>query len=327
MNTADFIQRLPKAELHLHLEGAIPWDMICEYADAALAETPAWWARDFRYNDFGHFIAAMRLGIHYVLDSVEMYQAAARAVFQTLAAQNVRYVETSFSANLVLQRQLSITDVVLAVKDALPPGMQGEVYAAFNRERTHDMDDPVVQAVLSSPAVGIDLHGEEQMGSAQPYAEIFALAHERGYLTKAHAGELRGAASVWEALKNLNIRRIEHGTRAVEDATLVQYLVNEEITLDMCPTSNYKLRVVESVAAHPIRHLLQQGVCVTVNTDDPTYFGCSLTEELHTLVDELGFTLTELAEVQKNAFRVAHISEQARAAILTEIDSLVEGVT
>lgn len=323
MNTAEFIRRLPKAELHLHLEGAIPWDMVRESADVPLAETPAWWASNFRYNDFVHFGIAMRLGIQYVLTSVERYQEVTRAIFSGLAAQNVRYVEISFASNVVVSKGMFVADVCAGLKEALPPGMHGMVFAAFNRERPRSLEDELVQEVLDSPADGIDLHGSETLQSAIPYTEIFDVARQRGFMTKAHAGELRGAAAVWEALNNLKVKRIEHGTRAIEDAKLMQYLVDEQITLDMCPTSNFKLNVVESVAVHPIRRMLQRGVRVTVNTDDPTYFGCTLTEELEQLVDVVGCTLPELAEIEKNAFRVARISEDQRAAVFMEIDSLV----
>jgi adenine deaminase len=323
MNTAEFIQRLPKAELHLHLEGAIPWTMVCEYADGTLAETPAWWADDFRYTNFGHFSVAMQLGIRHVLTSVERYHGVARAIFETLAAQNVRSVEISFGANLILAKGLSMSEVVTAVKDALPAGLNGSVFAAFNREQLYTLNDELVQAIFNSPADGIDLHGTETSQSPKPYAEIFEHARERGFMTKAHAGELQGAPAVWEVCKHLKVPRIEHGTRAAEDDALVQYLIDEQITLDMCPTSNWKLRVVDDITTHPIKSFFQKGVRVTVNTDDPTYFGCSLTDELTLLVDKLGFTLPELAEVQKNAFRVVRIAEDERAAIFAEIDTLV----
>jgi adenosine deaminase len=323
MNTAEFIQRLPKAELHLHLEGAIPWDMVRDYADVPLAETPAWWANDFRYTDFSHLLIAMRLGIQYVLNSVESYQDVARAIFNTLADQNVRYVEISFGANVVVGKELAIADVCPALREALPQGMNGVIFGAFNRERPRTLEDELVQLVFDSPVDGIDLHGSETLQSAIPYTEIFDVARQRGLMTKAHAGELRGAASVWEVLKHLKVKRIEHGTRSIEDEKLVQHLVDEQITLDMCPTSNFKLNVVESVAMHPIRRLLHRGVRVTVNSDDPTYFGCSLTEELQLLVDVLGFTLPELAEVEKNAFRVAKITDDERDALFMEIDALV----
>jgi adenosine deaminase len=323
MNTSEFIQRLPKAELHLHLEGAIPWEIVCEYADGELAQTPAWWAKDFRYTNFGHFGIAMQLGIRNVLTDIDRYQGVARAIFENLAAQNVRFVEISFGANLILAKGLSIDEVVIAIKEVLPKGLQGSVFAAFNRESLYTLNDELVQAVFNSPADGIDLHGTETQQSPKPYAEIFEQARERGFMTKAHAGELQGAPSVWEACKYLKVPRIEHGTRAIEDETLVKYLLDEQITLDMCPTSNWKLRVIDDMSEHPIKTFFQKGLRVTVNTDDPTYFGCTLTDELNLLVNDLGFTVPELAEVQKNAFRVVKISEDERAAIFAEIDALV----
>ncbi len=145
-------------------------------------------------------------------------------------------------------------------------------------------------------------------------------------MVKAHAGELSGATSVWDALEYLKVNRIEHGTRAIEDQALVDYLADHDITLDMCPTSNLKLRVVDKLDAHPIKTLFQRGVCVTVNTDDPTFFGCSLTGELHTLVDQMSFTLADLVELERNAFRAARLDDHERAAILTELDALVAEV-
>jgi adenine deaminase len=324
MNTSEFIQRLPKAELHLHLEGAIPWDMIRDYADMPLPEIPQWYNETFRYTDFDQFTGKMELGIKYVLSTTERYQAAARRIFEGLADQNARYIEISFGANLVPPRGLSVADVTAAIREAAPDGVHVAVIAAFNRAQSHALNDALVQDVLHSSADGIDLHGKEWLGSAEPYAAIFDLARERGFMTRAHAGELLGAESVWEVLRHLKVKRIEHGTRATEDAALVDYIASEGITLDMCPTSNWKLRVVDDLAVYPIKQYFERGIPVTVSTDDPAYFGCTLNGELAVLVERMGFTLAELAEVQKNAFRVAKISEGERKAIFAEIDGLVE---
>ena len=145
-------------------------------------------------------------------------------------------------------------------------------------------------------------------------------------MTKAHAGELASAASVWEALNHLGVKRIEHGTRAIEDPALVEHLASEGITLDLCPTSNWKLRVVDKLAAHPIKTFFDSGIPITVNTDDPTFFGGSLNEELSLLVDTLDFSRPQVAEIEKNAFRVATMPDDKRAAILQEIDLLVAGL-
>lgn len=322
MNPPDFIRRLPKAELHLHLEGALPWGVIREYVDEA-PETPEWWASDFRYTDFEQFNDAMRPGMFSVLKTVDRYHMVAQHIFRALVAQNVRCVEISFSPAHVLRQHLSVDDVAAAVKHAAPDGLAVAVFCGLDRIKPHLLEDDLVRAVFGAPTVdGIDLHGKELPLTAPPFATIFDHARQHGFRLKAHAGELAGAPSIWDALEHLKVNRIEHGTRAVEDEALVDFLVEHDITLDMCPTSNLKLRVVDDPDAHPIRTLFQRGVRVTVNTDDPTFFGCSLTDELRLLIDRFGFTLAELAEVQKNAFRASHIGDGQRAAIFAEIDTL-----
>jgi adenosine deaminase len=321
MNPADFIRQLPKAELHLHLEGAIPWDMLREVGDDSLPLSPEWWAADFRYRDFDHFSQVIGSGMRSVLTSVDHYHRVAQHIFPILAAQNVRYAEISFSAEWVCHLRLPLNEVAEAVKAAAPEDLQVAIFCGF--KRTIPPQEAVVDAVFSAPAIsGIDLHDKEVPGTAQPYAAVYQAAQARGLMTKAHAGELLGAESIWEAIHHLNVKRIEHGTRAIEDDALVNYLVEHDITLDLCPTSNLKLRVVDSLAAHPIKALYQRGVRVTINTDDPTFFGCSLTDELTQLAKELDFTTAELAEIQKNAFRVAKITDSERQAIIAEIDAL-----
>ncbi len=326
MNTTDFIKRLPKAELHLHLEGAVPWDMVRVGASNGLPENPDWWADDFRYDDFAHFARTINLGNQYVFRTMEGYRETARRVFQGLADQNARYVETSFAPEQAMRAGLSPAEVASEIKTAAPEGLHVAVYCGFNRELPPD--DKVVGAVFAADSVdGIDLHATERLGTAEPFAGVFRQAQERGLGTKAHAGELLGAQSIREVLAHLKVKRIEHGTRAVEEEALVDYLLNEGITLDLCPTSNWKLRVVESVSAHPIRYFFERGVAVTVNTDDPTFFGCTLTGELEVLVNKMGFSLADIAEVEKNAFRVAKMDDAARNAIIAEIDALVSEVS
>jgi adenosine deaminase len=135
-----------------------------------------------------------------------------------------------------------------------------------------------------------------------------------------------GPASVATALDLLGVTRIEHGVRAAEDDALVERLAAEAVTLDVCPWSNVRLKVVESLARHPIRRLHEGGVRLTINTDDPTVFGRTLSEELASLVDDLGFTLTDLARFQANAFAVAAMPPATRDAVVTEIETLQAGI-
>ena len=197
------------------------------------------------------------------------------------------------------------------------------VFCGVSRSRPLPRDD-VIEAMLRVPGLGgLDLHGDETAQGPAPFAELFAQARRRGLATKAHAGELAGPQSMQDVIDTLQLTRIEHGVRAVEDEGLVSRLATEAITLDMCPTSNIKLRVVEDMAAHPIRQFHERGIRVTVNTDNPAVLGCSLTSELHLLAERFGFSLRDLARLQNNALQVALMPAAKRAAILAELDDVV----
>jgi adenosine deaminase len=324
MRTRDFIQALPKAELHLHFEGMVPWHLVQAHSEEPLPDTPPWWADDFRFDDFQDFTLAMKDCYGPVLTSVEHYQQVAQIAFDNLAAQNVRYVETSVAPNIALEQGLSLVDVIAAIKVVAPPTLTVAVFCGLARHNCHTLNDPIIQAVFSAPNLdGIDLHGDERLGDPAPFAEIFARARHLGLMTKAHAGELTGPQTIRDTLDLLQVTRIEHGTTAIEDEALLACLADEGITLDMCPTSNLKLRVVDSLENHPIRDFLRRGIPVTVNTDDPTVFGSSLTNELYLLAERLDFSPADLAQVQIAAFNVARLSDLQRAEVLAEIDQLV----
>ena len=255
------------------------------------------------------------------------YGAVTGAIFRDLRTQNARYVEISFDIVRVLDKSLEVADVVAAMRAAVPPGLVGRVFAAFSQHKPDRTPPPVVEAVLEAPGLdGISLHGDERVQSTPYFAEVFAEARRRGLLTKAHAGELMGPSSVTTALDLLGVRRIEHGVRAVEDDRVVARLATEGITLDVCPWSNVRQRVVTDLPSHPIRRLHASGVRMTLNTDDPTVFGRTLSEEIVSLIDDLGFSPAEAASLQTNAFAVAAMPSSTRAAVLEEIAGLAREI-
>ena len=324
MNTREFVQALPKAEMHLHIEGAVPWPLIRVASPDPLPERPPWWADDFRFDDVTGFRGASQLAIRNCLASVEGYARSAAAIFAGLAAQNVRYVELSFDADLVMSRGMAIDAVAATIKQAALAGLTVRTRAAFSQHKVDRLSAALIDAVVNATALdGIDLHGDERMTTTDHFAEAFERARRRGLATRAHAGELRGAESIVTALDALRVTRIAHGVRAIEDDALVKRLVAEGITLDMCPWSNVRLRVVPDLAAHPIRALHRRGVRITVSTDDPTIFGRSLTDELSSLVDDLGFSLADIAQFETDAFEVALINETERAGVVAEIAQLL----
>jgi adenosine deaminase len=325
MPIRDFVHALPKAELHLHFEGAIPWSMVRARSPVALPERPAWWAEGFRFDDFDHFRREAHACLGCLTD-VPAYATAAAAIFHGLRAQNVRYVEISLDVMRLAEQPVGFAEVLAVIKAAAPPGLTVRLVGGFSYHKHDRTPDGVIEAVLGSPAVdGIDLHGDERRESTARFADVFAEARRRGLLTKAHAGELVGPRSVARALDLLGVKRIEHGVRAVEDAALVDRLAAEAVTLDVCPWSNVRLGIVRDLAGHPIRRLHERGVRMTIGTDDPTVFGRPLEAELASLVDDLGFSPAAVARFQADAFAVAAMPAAAREAALREIDALVAG--
>jgi adenosine deaminase len=293
------------------------------HAADALPERPAWWADDFRFDDFTHFRRVAQTCLDCLTDP-DAYRRAAAAILAGLAAQNVRYVEISFDVVRLARGPIEAGGLTRLLKGAAPPGLTVRVFGAFSYHKADRTPDALVEATLSAAGLdGIDLHGDEARQTAGRFAEVFAEARRRGLATKAHAGELAGAASVRRALDVLGVRRIEHGVRAVEDAGLVERLAAEAITLDTSPWSNVRLGVVPHLGAHPLRRLHERGVRLTVSTDDPTVFGRSLRQELTALVEHLGFTPAEVARLQSNAFEVAALPVETRAAVQREIEALV----
>lgn len=332
-NTADvykFINGIPKAELHLHLEGAIPWPIVRANSNFPLPSIPQWWQTDFRFKSFDEFSNGA-LGICYAnnFDTLEKYNSVASQVFNGLEQQNIRYVEISFGLTGPCQLGLPIPDVVAAIKDAAPASLDVRVIAAFSRE--HDLEnlDQLSTLVLNLPQLdGIDIYGNEAVQDVSAFVDVYGKANQRGLLTKAHAGEFGDALSVDRTLNLLApLQRIEHGTRAAEDEKLLTRLLNEDVVLDLCPVSNVKLQVVKDIVSHPIRRLYDFGIPVTVSTDDPTVFGLTLTEELLLLIHHSVFSPIEIAQMQINAFKAARMTEEKRNSLIQSVQSAIASVT
>jgi adenosine deaminase len=289
--------------------------------------TPPWWTTDYRFGSFGQFAQVMRACYEPVLTDPLRYHLAARQIFHGLVLQNVRYVELSYSLGHAVDRRLPQDEIIDAIGQAAPPGLVLRLICGLSRSRPVPPQERALASVLGRHGLdGLDLHGDENAQGPEPFAGLFADARRLGLLVKAHAGELAGPSSIRAAVDILGVRRIEHGVTAIEDDGLVADLAAQAITLDMCITSNVKLGVVPHAAAHPLARLHRRGVRVTVSTDNPMVLGCSLTGELTLLPGTLGFSLHDLAQVQRNAFQVARIPEASRSPILAELDALQRSV-
>jgi adenine deaminase len=317
-----FIQSLPKTETHLHIEGALPFELL-QRVRPEFKQPPASWAHNFKFSDFGHFERELLDMAFSWYTSPERYHEAAKIIFAKHVAQNVKYVETSFASGVVEFGGLDGREILSAIRAAVPAGLEVRIFFGIHHNGAGPKMMPVLEDALTwRDLAGIDLHGFEDAPVEPWAAPYWAAARKAGKYTKAHAGEFMGADFVKKILEELQPQRIEHGVRAVENPALVQELAKRGIGLDVCPISNHKLMPGISLANHPIRKLFDAGVKVTVNTDDPISFGNSLTDDYVALVEKSGFSRRELVQLARNGFEVALLADERKNSWLDQLNAV-----
>jgi adenosine deaminase len=325
-SSGDRFDALPKVELHVHLEGAIPLPALGElarkYGETGASDVDALRER-FRYRDFPHFIE-MWVWKNGLLREPDDFSFAAEAVARDLAGQNVHYAEAFCSPPDFERSGLAIGDIVAAIRAGLDRvagirvGMIVDVVRDFGPRRALRTVEALAD-LRDLGVIGIGLGGSEHEFPPAPFAAAFERARELGLRTSAHAGEAAGPASVRGAIDGLRVDRIGHGTRAAEDPSLVAELAARRIPLELCPISNVRTRVVPDLAAHPIRRFFDAGLLVTVNTDDPAMFQTSLAHEYRELVRVHGFTLDEIRRLIENAVAASWLDPAGKVALLASL--------
>ena len=301
---ADFIADLPKAELHLHLEGSLEPETLRELApDKSLDELRAL----YRYEDFDAFLKAFA-AVGKLLRGPREYALATRELLRRLAGQNVRYAEITLAAGVVLWKGQEFGPIFDAVVEAAS-GSPVEVHWILDAVRQFG-PGPAMKVVewaagrLGRGVVAFGIGGSEERGPAAWFDEVFARARGAGLRLTAHAGETGGPESIWAAL-DLGVERIGHGIAAARDAKLLSHLRERDIPLEICITSNLVTGAVKSLDEHPLRRLFDAGVPIILNTDDPAMFGCTLAGEYRLAAKHFGFAEADLRAVAANGFRYA----------------------
>lgn len=319
----DWFDRVPKVELHLHLEGAIPlpalWQLIEKYGGSKDVATLEDLQARFQYSDFDHFIATW-VWKNGFLREPEDFAFIAEAVARHLAAQNVRYVEAFYSPPDFTGPSLTVASITDAMRQGLDrvSGIEVALIADLVRDygpaRAVTTLDALCE-VRDRGVIGIGIGGTEHKYPPELFTGIYERARAAGFRTSAHAGEAAGPASVWGAIRALQVDRIGHATRAVEDSALVEYLADTKIPLEMCPISNVRTAVVPGLAEHPIRAFVDRGLLVTVNTDDPAMFQTSLADEYRQLVAVHSFSRHEIRDLISNAVTASWLADDRKAAL------------
>ncbi len=322
-SSLSWYHRLPKVELHLHLEGAIPldalWQLIQKYGGDPSVPTLEALKQHFVYRDFNHFIDTW-VWKNDFLRQYEDFTFIAEAVARDMAGQNIRYAEVFFSPPDFARHGLETQGLAEAIRAGLNQVPAIEI--ALIPDVVRDFGPGQAAQTLEDAAdvkelgvVGIGLGGSEDAYPPEPFAPVFARARQLGMHTTAHAGEAAGAESIWGAIRSLKVERIGHGTHAEEDEALLDYLAEHKIPLEMCPISNLRTGSVDSLADHPIRRYFARGIIVTVNTDDPVMFGNSLAEEYQSLERVLGFRRDDIRALILQAIEASWQSDEKKQAL------------
>ena len=326
-----YIEGLPKAELHLHIEGTLEPDLLLRLAAKHGVNLPYAAEADVRraydFADLQSFLDIYYAGADVLRDAADFYELT-RAYLSRMRAQGVVHVEIFFDPQTHTRRGVAFTEVVTGIRRALDEaetgwGISHRLILCFLRDLSAAEAMRTLEDALPFKALlaGVGLDSAEVGHPPSKFNAVFARARAEGLLTVAHAGEEGPPSYVWEALDLLQVRRIDHGVRAVEDPALLARLVRERVPLTVCPLSNVKLKVFEQMERHTLKQLLDEGVCVTVNSDDPAYFGGYLVENYAAAERALGLSHADLAQLARNSFEASFLSAADKARWIAAVDA------
>ncbi len=326
----DLISRLPKVELHLHIEGSLEPELMFELAARNGVKLP--WdsveaVRDaYQFSDLQSFLDIYYAGASVLITEQDFYDLT-WAYLQRCRSDKVRHTEIFFDPQTHTDRGIAFETVVRGLSRALDDGrdqlgISSRLILCFLRHLSAEAAMATLEQALPwrDRIIGVGLDSSEKGHPPEKFKAVFDRARAEGFLTVAHAGEEGPADYIRQALDLLKVRRIDHGVRCVEDPELVARLVAEQMPLTVCPLSNVKLRVFDRLEDHNLKALLQAGVCVTINSDDPAYFGGYIGENFSATADALGLTIKDLDRLARNAVNAAFLDADRRDDLMIEID-------
>jgi len=331
-----FIRGVPKAELHLHIEGtlepelmfsiarrngiALPWDSVDALREA------------YDFHDLQSFLDIYYRGTD-VLHHVQDFYDLTFAYFERAARDNVRHVELFFDPQTHTRRDVPFETVMTGIHGALVDaekrlGISSKLILCFLRHLSPESAfDALHAAIPFRPWLGgVGLDSSERGNPPSKFKAVFEEARAEGFKVVAHAGEEGPASYIVEALDLLGAQRIDHGVRCVDDPALVERLAREQIPLTVCPLSNLKLRVFPRMAEHNLKDLMERGLMITINSDDPAYFGGYVGDNYTAVARELGLTRDEVVTLARNSFTASFLPDERKAALVAEVDRFADSL-
>ena len=331
----EFIAGLPKAELHLHIEGSFEPELLFQLAqrngvkldyDSVEALRAA-----YAFKQLQDFLDIYYQGMSVLIEERDFYDLT-RAYLQRVHAQNVRHVEIFFDPQGHTDRGVPFSTAVDGIWWALQEAerehaMSTRLIMCFLRHLDQDSAMRTLDEALAykDRIIGVGLDSSEQGHPPAKFTEVFARARDEGFHIVAHAGEEGPPEYVYQALDILGVQRIDHGNRALEDEALTQRLVDERMPLTVCPLSNLRLCVVDDLVNHPLKRMLDLGICATVNSDDPAYFGGYMNENFIAVQEALNLSREDIVTLARNGFEAAFIDTQSKSVLLQELEDYVAG--
>jgi aminodeoxyfutalosine deaminase len=323
-----FIRQLPKAELHLHLEGAVEPATLLELRQhhgerASLAETE----RLYSYTDFPSFLMAFK-DVSSHLRGPDDYEFITYRLMQRLKEENVLHAEVYVAVGVCLFRKQDFAAIFEGLERGRARGARDfgvSLLWIFDATRHFGVEE--AQKVFELAAryqdrhvIGIGIGGDEQKAPPELFRSVYEYAEHNGLRLTAHAGETGPPESVWGAL-NLHVERIGHGLTAAQDPDLIEELAQRQIPVELCITSNLRTGVCKDIAEHPTKNYFDQGVMITLNTDDPALFGTTLSREYQLAQETFGFTDEHLRELARNSFEASFLPAEKKLELLSLFDA------
>jgi adenosine deaminase len=322
---------LPKAELHLHIEGTLEPELMFELARRNRVALPYADVESVRqayvFADLQSFLDIYYRACSVLREEQDFYELT-RAYLERARADGVRHAEIFFDPQTHTARGVGFDKVVLGISRALREGETLGISSRLIMCFLRDLPAESALATLEQAApyqdliTGVGLDSAEVGHPPVKFAEVYREALAAGFRVVAHAGEEGPPDYIWQALDVLGVERVDHGVRCLEDSRLVERLVADQMPLTVCPLSNLKLRVIDTIDQHPLARMLDQGLRATVNSDDPAYFGGYIAGNFAAVASALPLSTDALVQLARNSFQASFLDDRAKASHLAEIDAL-----
>ena len=329
MTIQEYIKKVPKAELHLHIEGSFEPELMFEIASRNQIEIPYKTIEEvkkaYQFGNLQDFLDIYYAGANVLLHEQDFYDLT-MAYFKHCYEENIVHTEIMFDPQTHTHRGVAFSTVINGIQKAREEakeqfGISSLLIMSFLRHLSEEDAFKTLQESLPYKhlikAVGLD--SSELGNPPSKFKNVFEAAVKEDYTPVAHAGEEGPAAYIWEALDLLKVARIDHGNKCLTDEKLVKRLVDEKMALTVCPLSNVELRNVDDIKNHPLKKMLDLGLKPTVNSDDPAYFGGYLTANFLAVIEALNLSLEEVKQLVRNSFEYSFLSEDEKQKYLEMI--------